>query len=129
MKAAALGLALGLASMAGCFSPSDVDTGPLHGTLSGACAPEGTTILVVQAGETIDVDAPPGTELPHTGASHTGGHLRDGGWFLYGYTCATAGCQTPERFRYCTTKRRSWFLALTCVDGLARPVCSGTISE
>jgi hypothetical protein len=78
----------------------------------------------------VIAEVPAGSELPRVGHG-VGGSLRTGGWFLYGHTCDSGDprCTVPERFRFCTTRRDGWVLELVCLDGLAQPVCRGTISE
>jgi hypothetical protein len=127
-------LALTLLAAGGCYyEPVDLEAQPVKVILSGSCAPGEVTLEVTLTGGLIAVTNTANTELPVNGAlSAAGGSIRGGNWRLFGPVCPTAaaGCAgDPARFRLCTAIRAGSALDLECIDGLARPVCRGSLRE
>ncbi len=118
----------------GCFQPDDLEVGPLVAKLAGNCGDTGAEVTISEANRAVTVTTSAATELPAAGAlsrDNPEGHLRDGNWILFGYLCLQQdqSCRRPEAYRMCTAHRSGWLLQLDCVDGFARAVCHGTLSE
>jgi hypothetical protein len=133
------GVILGcLLATTSCYVSPDLDHEPARLLLSGACA-AGTDRLVevgslrTQGPTRFGVLGLEGTGLPaDIYFTRYPSHIREGAWFLAGPSCLAGDaltCATPEQFRLCTARRIDWQIALTCIDGLDRPVCTGVLRE
>jgi hypothetical protein len=117
-------------NLAACYQQPQFDNEPVLLLLSGPCAGGADRRIAISttAQWRLAIEGLEGTDLPVRGAfSRYPSFIRDGAWFLAGSSCET--CLAPEQFRLCTARRVDWQIELTCIDGLARPVCAALLRE
>jgi hypothetical protein len=121
-----------------CYQSPEVDYEPARLLLSGPCAAGTDRLVEVQTLRTNPGSTPlrilglDGTGLPADGYfTRYPSHIRDAAWFLAGYSCPdnVPACGAPAQFRLCTARRIDWQIAISCIDGLDRPVCTGLLRE